>query len=710
MNDFESNQPGFSFKRDLGFCLFYFILTAIYFNKLLWSSTVCISAPETDITLYFFPVRSFGFSNLARGVIPFWNPHTFGDAPYLANPQTALFYPFNIIFLFLPTVLSINILCAFHLSLSGVCAYVLARKTGQTCFASFIAGICYAYCGQQILRIYAGHLTINAILPWIPLFLFFLYDIFEKPGHLRLVIASVILALAIFAGNPQYVFYLGLASALFCIVHSFEKKRAFPFSEKLKRVFRFILVIFSGFLLCSIQLFPSLAFTRESVRAEGLEKKEAGVYSMPPKQLFSLVSPNYFGADINNTYRGDGYEWETNAYCGMIPFILALLGLFSRKRRNMLFYWILAILGIVIALGKHTPFFHLFYYVLPGFKLFRGHAKAVILTNLCLAMLAGFGFDFLVHEKYFQKPFQHKLARILVFILLLLELSLFAWSRRAVTSPGRFQDAALSKQGKLQKSKPESQSYFRTLNLVPGEQNFSLVSGKLGIAGYDANQLSRFRNFMNSAQGLPLDTPQLTTDIRELNLGYLVPFGVRKVILPGQRTPGPEGKYLRKVKTLESFDGMVRTLRDVRTFSSPDAVLKEMKNPEFSFFDHLLIESEEPLPMPGKAPKVSDTIKIEEWNINSIKITAEAETACYLLISNIHTSDWKALVNGENAPLYVADYLFQAVYLSGGKHSILLKYRPLSFLIGSVLTISTIICFLILIFCFRRQQRRKNNS
>ncbi|MBN1903275.1 YfhO family protein, partial [Candidatus Sumerlaeota bacterium] len=626
------------------FILSYFVLAAIYFNKLLFDSTRCISDPQTDVLLYFYPIRYFGFTSLSRGVLPLWNPHTFGGMPYQAISQTALFYPLNLFFLFLPTTLAINLTTYLHIVLSGCAAYFLARRMNRSACAAFLSGIAYAFCGQQILRLYAGHLTINAVLPWLPLFLLFLHNLFNAPRFSHIAAASFIFALAILAGHPQYVYYLMMASFVYWafFVFLFHVKKE-SLLKSLGSIRWMIIPTILGILLSSIQILPTLAFTKESIRSEGLTREEAGSFSLPPKQIISFVAPAIFGSDKAGNYTGMGHEWEMTGYCGMITLLLALFALLSRERRIVIFYFILSILGLIIALGKYSPFFRVFYFILPGFRLFRGHVKALILTNLSLALLAGFGLDALV-EKYFYTRIKRNLFTSAMIGVLILELGVFAFTRRSTTSFEFLNSIPVVKKNDY----PET-SFHRQLTLVTGRENSSLLSGTMDLSGYDSDQLLRYRNFINRTQGLPLKYYQLKTDFRKVSAGYLAPFGVQYVIASRN---GDESSW--QTHRFDGFQGLCRIMRKIKIVSTSNEALGEISKPDFDFTKNLVLETGENPPKPGDEPSTPDRVEIMEWRTNRIHIRAKAETPCYLLVSNVYARGWKARANGKPVSLYPA--------------------------------------------------------
>ena len=51
-----------------------------------------------DTLTYFYPYRAYAGEVIRSGQLPHWNPYLFYGVPFLANIQTAVFYPLNALF------------------------------------------------------------------------------------------------------------------------------------------------------------------------------------------------------------------------------------------------------------------------------------------------------------------------------------------------------------------------------------------------------------------------------------------------------------------------------------------------------------------------------------------------------------------------------------------------------------------------------------
>lgn len=70
---------------------------------------------------------------------------------------------------------------------------------------------------------------------------------------------------------------------------------------------------------------------------------------------------------------------------------------------------------------------------------------------------------------------------------------------------------------------------------------------------------------------------------------------------------------------------------------------------------------------------------------NRLVIRVEAAAPAWVVVSDTWYPGWQAEVDGEPAILWRADYLFRAVHVPAGGHTVHLAYRPTSLRLGSVL-------------------------
>src|SRR5438132_6756306 len=81
-----------------------------------------------DHSDYFQPLRWFTADQLRHGRLPLWNPYSASGEPWLANPQTGVFYPPSWLFVALPFSTAYVLYLALHLLLLGWGGYLLFSR------------------------------------------------------------------------------------------------------------------------------------------------------------------------------------------------------------------------------------------------------------------------------------------------------------------------------------------------------------------------------------------------------------------------------------------------------------------------------------------------------------------------------------------------------------------------------------------------------
>jgi hypothetical protein len=333
---------------------------------------------------------------LWHGNLALWNPHLFSGAPFFGGFQSALLYPPNVLFLVLLLGPAINWSIALHVFFAGAFTYWWTARRGLHPLACFLSAVMFMFCGAHFPHIYAGHLPNLCTLVWAPLLFLAIDGLFEKPSLGWSLLGMFAVAMQVLAGHPQYVFYTGVAAALYAVLCACQAADRKWFLLGLAGI------VAGGIALSAVQLFTGLAESRETLRSAGLPYGLAASYSFPPENFLTLLAPHIFGGTKSPAYWGRCYFWEVSFFVSVTGLVLAGVGAIWGERRKRRFALVMAVVLIVLALGSHTPLFKLLYYYTPGFDKFRGSAKFLFLASLFVALLAGIGLDWLL--KGFRVP------------------------------------------------------------------------------------------------------------------------------------------------------------------------------------------------------------------------------------------------------------------------------------------------------------------
>jgi hypothetical protein len=91
------------------------------------------------------------------------------------------------------------------------------------------------------------------------------------------------------------------------------------------------------------------------------------------------------------------------------------------------------------------------------------------------------------------------------------------------------------------------------------------------------------------------------------------------------------------------------------------------------------------------------TSEITRYDPNHVTVTASTSVNGFLFLSDRYDPGWKAYVDGVEAEVYRADYVFRAVYLRAGQHKVDFVYAPRSFALALPISVLAALSLAILL-------------
>jgi hypothetical protein len=366
--------------------------------------------------------------------LPYWTPLILSGMPLAANQLAMLAYPPAWLFLFLPLAPVFNGLFIFHFLWGGLGIYLLLRERFKlSATAALLGGLTFALNGKWLAHAAGGHVSLVGAIAWMPWTVLgtqmllearrrgdeeqgsrglparsarreeqgrslhgFCDSLLPGCGWALLIAVSLAMQLVTHTLPVIYSAYLMAALVIWHIVNERISESASQLKASLDTS-RFIRSLMQWFIrLCPIlilagllgaaQVWPLLELAQFSNRS--LSLSEASAFALSPVQLLvGLLLPSAKA----------GHEYII--YAGLIPLLLALLGL-TRKNRWAWFYGLLFLFVVLFALGPNNPLHSLFYYLMPGFRWVRTPARIFFVGALALAVLAGFGADRLRQQQW----------------------------------------------------------------------------------------------------------------------------------------------------------------------------------------------------------------------------------------------------------------------------------------------------------------------
>lgn len=741
--------------------LFLLLLTVLFFLPFLDGQHIPYAGDFTgsDLTELNLPSRYYASQSLQAGQVPLWTNLLANGFPLLAEGQAGVFYPSNLLlFLTLPFIWAVNLTFIFNFYLAGVFTYLYSKSIKITTYASLFAALIFSFSGFFIFRI--KHLNLINAAIWLPL-QFYLIEKYlvssKKP--LVLIALAVVFCIQFLAGHPQISYISVIASfSYFCLRTLSENN--LNIRQALSKII--IPWIFIGTLspsLAAIQLFPTLAYSSLSSRGLQMSYQQVVDFAFHLPSLLTLVSPYILGNPALATYplnvREFGIFWENNIYFGLLPLFFSLTGAFFiawRKKigKSLL---ILAIISLLFVLGDKTPFFAIFWEAIPGLSTFRFPQRFLLVTLLCLSILAAMTFEWVFQklQSFFEKKplksqllFKHLLPVVLI---ALVAIDLFLVGFRYI---GILDFKNFLKPPKAALFLQQDETIFRIANvkwpdawhgtylLANGWQNnLNLFVAERELLPLNLNVFWNISSAQDRGYfegGLLKQEMQNLVSISDQIL-WQAASEDGLVYLPDNSSKllGIQNvKYILSYDNLKS-DSLILVNEIKKDFLPPVKIYQNLFYQPFAYgvfdvkistspqedFDTILSGSFDPATsiilrkdiLNLRNDQATSTVIVNSLKDGDIAISADFSADGYLYVSQSFSPGWVATVDGKTAEILQANHAFTAIPIQQGSHQIYLEYKPVAYVLGKLITALTLILILLLIYFFNikhgyRYQRR----
>jgi hypothetical protein len=377
-----------------------------------------------------------------------WDTLLFSGFPMMADPQVMTWYPPAFLLSFLPGSWNVFMLLAYVAGSSFMYGYVYTVSRSR--FAALTSGLVFGLSG--FMTAHLGHAVIIHAACWIPLILWALEGLRRKLTARWLVIGSTAVALCFLGGHSQIFFYGLILGGAYAVTLGWGA----PIGR-----WRYYLVSLSmvilGLSLAAIQIIPTTELLGQSARV-GYSFQDFASHALPPRQALNMIFPAVFGATPESgflPYFGATNQTELTGYAGLLPLMLAALGLAATKRKSLGLFWLcVALFAFLLVMGDATPLARLIYHV-PILNGFRAPARHFIELTMAVSVLSGLGVAAILRQEVSAKMIRRMIliagVSILAGVVLLLmnshhmaalaaqkgvaQLSLLPWKNRAVGIP-----------------------------------------------------------------------------------------------------------------------------------------------------------------------------------------------------------------------------------------------------------------------------------
>ncbi len=693
-------------------CGFYWRL--ILSNEYTWMDSPDLAHMEA-------PRFQFQATRWHAGAFPLWDPHQWCGQPFLGQIVGAA-NPLNWPFFLLPLDDAGKVpLAVFHWYfvaihfLGGLFAYWLCRDLRLSRAASLAGGLVFALNGFFGNNTWIG--VMGGFL-WTPLVFLFLLRLLRgyRPAA-SAALCGLFLGAAWLSGHHEVPIYLSFTVAGIWLYHLAIS--AGPDRRRLLHLAAIAGVI--AILTSGLQTLPGYEYAGLAHRWAGadhpLSWHEAipysvdTMYSFRPGSLVGLVVP-WLASD-------------SSGYLGVVALTLAVLGVVTRWRERWVrLFTAVALFGLLFSMGTYNIFHGILYAVIPLFGKARVPGRLLSMLDFAAAPLAAYGLDaLLAHEASWPALAPRRIALALAAIggglyvialgssaihkfdpaenvmftglaALLLAGVLLAWQKGAVSArfmapalfalmlaefgmvTGVFAERSGKGQGAYVGKLTAYEDIARFLKKQPGMVridfddtfNFGDWEGIDSLRGFGASITSNLLQ-------LDWEAPR-TQDL--LGVTYSV---ARAPARPRQELVFQGSSGFNVYWNLGAFP-QVWTVHQAAPMSSAANLRAAMADPAFDI--------RRIAPMLDTAPALATCETPDEaWmtarGAGSVSIAARMGCRGMVVIADTWYPGWYATVDGRPATIYQPYAALRGVVLEKGAHTVALRYRPMSAILGAIM-------------------------
>jgi len=713
-----------------------------------------------DVITQIYPWKMLTIDSWRKGEVPLWNPYSFSGTVHAGNYQTAIFSPFNLLFFILPSLDAWSILILLQPLLAGLFMLMFLREINCSERSSVIGSVGFMFSGFMVTWMAYG--TLGYAVLFLPLILWSISKYMRSTSLQSLLVCVLAVVTSFFSGHFQMSLYVWLTSLSYLIFETYK-------SKQWKKGIILFIVLCIGLCVSAPQLLLTYNAFQASVRSiSNTQLKEvipwqyivtffspdffgnpvtrndwfghyaewAGFVGIIPL-LLSLYAVLFSGNMRKIFFIGLGLITLLLAYLSPLSFALfflkiPILSTSAASRIIVITSFSLCVLGSFgfdqlfndwekrqwkkrigfgIGVGIILGIIWTVVYLL---KPFPPEELLVAKRNLILptvVVISAFG---VIVSGFFNRKYSIIIASSILIFIGCFDSYRYA-SKWMPFEPKEFVYPAVKTITFLQKEIGDNRVFGNIGNEVSANFHIPLIEG------YDAMYQGRYGEFIGAVSKGIVTTPERSVVQLDKHGLHVLPtlqlLGIKYIlhrISDGRNVWAfPFWQYgddqFKSIYRDEHYEVMEFRQAYPRIYLASayvivrdsQEIIDTLFQKDFDRRSSVVLE-EKPMidPMEGEG-------SIEEIKNTPSSVTLRIRNSVPKLVfrSEVFDSGWNVTIDGKHAPLYRADYDFQAVAVPSGEHVVKFYYWPKSFTYALFVTVFGIVCFVgILIGHKKRKQ------
>ena len=344
-------------------------------------------------------------------------------------------YPLLLLTLLQNEIFAYNFIMLATFPMAGLAMYFLAVYLTRNKWASFVAGLAYAFCPYHFAH--ASHITL-ANIQWMPLFILFLFKLHKERTYPNAIFCGLFFALTLLS-DTYYGYFMLVAAATFFIFMLFrklfrkiKKLHVINFTPQvgiMKNISLLCVTVFTALIICFPYIFPILdSYLSNDGKLTVLKSYERNIKELkePSASILNYIIPSsnhpVFGSLARrldgSLFYGENPQ-EYNLFLGFFVIIMSVYAFRLWKARkktevkdlkkteemdfSINFFAVLAVVAFLFSL---YPVFFLFgkelwlpsAYIYDIVPFFRSIGRFGIVLMLAFSVLMAFGIKFILER------------------------------------------------------------------------------------------------------------------------------------------------------------------------------------------------------------------------------------------------------------------------------------------------------------------------
>ncbi len=379
-----------------------------------------------------------------EGIFPLWIPYIFGGMPSFGSVMISPMRVYDItsmVWWYLNNIFTAILQnrevtsVIFYYLVFGISTYFFMLHKKKSPLVALFTSLTSIYSTYIIIWIMVGHNTKIATLCLFPIVFMLIEEMMDNFKWWHGIVLLITLHVLLLPSHIQMDYYLYLMLGIYCLyllIARFVKK------ERWMPVVRsgviFLLALGMSYAMSADLYLSIMEYNPHSIRgknpivsmtasaqtkttAGGLDYDYATNWSFSPGEVLTFFVPSLYGFGTQEytgpifngptrlpTYWGQMPFTDAPEYMGIVVLVLAVLGVYyNRKDRFVHAMLLVAFFALLVSFGRtFSPVYDLMYYYFPAFNKFRVPSMILILVQIIVPILAGYGL-----QSLFEKGKEH---------------------------------------------------------------------------------------------------------------------------------------------------------------------------------------------------------------------------------------------------------------------------------------------------------------